>query len=79
MFDIYYLMGSILSTIKFPLEDVGSDVYISLENGGYFKCDNQFYNNQTCNMCSAIIWISSAANGEMFISLENVSCLDHSR
>ena len=55
MFDMYYLMGSILSTIKFPLEDVGSDVYISLENGGYFGCDNQFYNNQTCNMCSAII------------------------
>ena len=55
MFDIYYLMGSILSTIKFPLEDVGSDVYISLKNGGYFECDNQFYNNQTCNMCSAII------------------------
>ena len=54
MFDIYYLMGSILSTIKFPLEDVGSDVYISLENGGYFECDNQFYNNQTCNMCSAL-------------------------
>ena len=55
MFDIYYLMGSILSTIKFPLEDVGSDVYISLKNGGYFEVDNQFYNNQTCNMCSAII------------------------
>ena len=79
MFDIYYLMGSILSTIKFPLEDVGSNVYISLENGGYFGCDNKFYNNQTCNMCSAIICISSATYGDMFVSLENVSCLDHFR